>query len=118
MNLVEQAKKDLAVTLEDKENGFGVDIELTDENNNLYYATGQTTDIGFFIDPGTGVGVAGRTAEVSFRLSTFCVQSGGKLPTHGWIVSYQNKIFSIQEPIIDRKLDIIKLTLGLLRDGC
>jgi hypothetical protein len=120
MNLVDQAEIDLAITLEDAENGFGVPVVLIDPFGTVYSLSGQTTDIGFFIDPNTGVGMAGRTAEIVFRLSTlFALQEKEELPSKNWkfqTIDVNGKTwnFSLDLPLVDRKIGIMKMTVGLL----
>ena len=118
MNLVEQAESDLSFTLEDSVNGFGIDFIIVDPDKNEYSLTGQTTDIGFFIDPGTGVGVNGSYAEVTFRLSSFVSEGGTKFPERldGWFIKNvsinsieSTKNYSMQIAPIDRKLGIMKM---------
>lgn len=70
MNLNTLAESDLEHTLEDKENGGGVSLFFLDEIQIEVEIICQTTDIGFFIDPDTGMGVSGRQVEVSCRIST------------------------------------------------
>lgn len=124
MNLIEQAESDLSFTLEDSVNGFGVDFILVDSAKNEYELTGQTTDIGFFIDPSTGVGVNGRYAEVVFRLSSFVSAGGTSFPERltGWFVKdveingiKSEENYSIQIAPIDRKLGIMKMIMSITR---
>lgn len=122
MNLIAQAESDLAFTLEDSINGFGVDFIIVDPDKNEYELTGQTTDIGFFIDPSTGIGVEGRYAEVTFRLSSFIEAGGTSFPDRlkGWFAKdveingiKSKDTYSIQTTPIDRKLGIIKMIMGI-----
>ena len=119
MNIVEQAEKDLSFTLEDKDNGFAVDAILTDPNNVSYTIKAQTTDIGFFIDPGAGVGIRGRNVEIVFRLSTLLAQ-GATLPIKkNWKFQFVNVNietwdFAVELIDVDRKLGVVKMIVGLL----
>jgi hypothetical protein len=70
MNLSILSEQDLQYTLEDVENGPGVNLIFYDETETEVEIPCQTTDIGFFIDPNTGMGVAGRQVEISCRIST------------------------------------------------
>lgn len=125
MNLIEQAEEDLAFTLEDDEDGFGIDIILS-KNGTEYEFKGQSTDIGFLIDPNTGVEVRGRTCEVTIRLSTV-ISKIGEIPDKteegtGWMAKYVNINgdewqFAIEEAGVDRKLGLVRITLGLLNYG-
>lgn len=115
MNLVQQAERDLSFTLEDIDNGFGVELILIDDEQNRYYLACQTTDIGFFTDPQTGVAVAGRQVEISFRISSLVAQ-GGTYPRKSWTVNYIDTNanewkMKIQEDRPDRKIGIYNLLL-------
>lgn len=121
MNLIDQASQDLNFTLEDQENGFGTPVVLTDENNVTYNLNCQTTDIGFFIDPGTGVGMSGRTGEINFSLASLHEQ-GGAIPKKGWkfrLVSVNDATynFTVQTVDVDRKIGLVKITIGVVVDG-
>lgn len=125
MNIVEQAEKDLAFTLEDSTNGFGIEIVLIAPDNTEYgnngELIGQTTDIGFSIDPQTGQLLIGRTAEINFRLSTI-LSVLGSLPKRGWKAKMTNQftdnaetLFTLREgPVVDRKLGIFKMFLNIV----
>lgn len=70
MNLLKIAESDLSFTLEDSETGFGIDLTFIDQDLNEYKVTGKISDIGFFIDLQSGVGVSGRTCELTIRISS------------------------------------------------
>ena len=70
MNLNTLAESDLEYTLEDKETGWGVSLFFLDETETEIEIICQTTDIRFFLDPDTGMGVSSRQVEVSCRIST------------------------------------------------
>lgn len=115
MNLSEQAELDLEFTLEDNINGFGIALVIYDELNNDYSLNAQTTDIGFFIDPQTGIGVAGRQVEITIRISTLTNQGAG-IPEKDWKVEYTgtNKNLwnaYVQQVKPDRKLGIYNIIL-------
>ena len=125
MNLVEQAETDLGFTLEDKNSGFGISVVLIDtsgirygENNELIV---QSTDIGFGIDPQTGVLMDGGTAEINLRLSTLLTVTSGVLPEKGWKVEINNveteninRTFELRNVFIDRKLGIFKIAFTVV----
>lgn len=123
MNLITQAENDLSFTLEDVDNGFGVDVEISDPLGNVYQLTGQSTDVGMLIDPGTGIGVRGRTAEITFRLSTV-LDVIGTIPDKdetgmGWILKVRNVngdewTFGITVADVDRKIGLVRVALELL----
>ena len=119
MNLVTQAEADLSFTLEDEINGFGVPIVLIDPDLNRYQLSIQSTDIGFLIDPQTGMGVAGRQVEVSIRISTLNGLGGG-YPTKEWTAEYtdtNNKAWpiSIQQVRPDRKLGLYNILMEIFK---
>lgn len=123
MNLVEQAEKDLSFTLEDKDSGFAVDVILIDPNDVEYPVTGQTTDISFFIDPGSGVGLRGRYGEITLRLSTLN-SAGAEIPQKStkWRmkttdVNNVDHQFSVEIADVDRKLGIVRIKVELFKDG-
>jgi hypothetical protein len=125
MNLITQAESDLEFTLEDYEDGFGVEIILIRNTGDEYSFYGQSTDISFLIDPNTGIGVQGRTCEVSLRLYNI-LGVIGEIPDKteegtGWIAKYRNVngdewTFAIEQVDVDRKIGIVKLTLSLLKN--
>lgn len=121
MNLAQQAEADLSFTLEDVDNGFGVALTLTDDSSVDYAISVQTTDIGFFMDPETGIGVAGRTVEVVVRISTLAGLGGG-YPSKDWTGQYTDTngstwAFAVQKNEPDRKLGVYKLTLEGFTSG-
>jgi hypothetical protein len=68
MGLLETAAADLAAILADDVGGFSVPIVVTDPSNNQATINGLATDIGFTIDPETGIGVAERKASVALPI--------------------------------------------------
>ena len=119
MNLIEQAESDLSFTLEDADNGFGVALTLIDGQANSYPVNVQTTDIGFFIDPQTGVGVAGRQVEITVRISTLTGLGGGypsKNKDDPWIGLYTDTNgnqynVKVMQNRPDRKIGVYNLLL-------
>ncbi|MBP7735950.1 MAG: hypothetical protein KA369_08260 [Spirochaetes bacterium] len=122
MNLLEIAERDLEHTLE----ANGVPVILIDGDGTRYGTDGklkaQTTDIGFFIDPGSGVGVRGRTAEVNFRLSTL-IRIGADIPDKkGWMIESTDIAgnpwtFAVEEALVDRTVGVVKITVGVVNVG-
>lgn len=118
MNLNALAESDLATTLEDVDTGFGVALILNDGTTD-YPLNAQTTDIGFFIDPETGIGVAGRTVEITVRISTLTGLGGGE-PKKTWTGSYTDTNgnswnFGVQQGRPDRKLGIYNILIEGLK---
>ncbi len=125
MNLVEQAEADLSFTLEDKDSGFGISVVLIDTSGTRYGDAGelivQSTDIGFGIDPQTGVLMDGGTAEINLRLSTLISVVGSTLPGKGWKVEINHedteditRTYELRDKFVDRKLGIFKMALTLV----
>lgn len=125
MNLVEQAEADLSFTLEDKTSGFGISVVLIDPSNNRFGENDelivQSTDIGFGIDPQTGVLMDGGTAEINLRLSTLISVVGATLPGKGWKVELNHeetenitRTYELRDKFVDRKLGIFKMALTLV----
>ena len=115
MNLNLIAENDLSFTLEDNVNGFGVNLIFTDENNKEYPVVMQTTDIGFFLDLQSGIGVTGRQVEVHGRIKTI-TELANDLPSRNWQVKYTDTnekewLCNIANVIPDRKLGIYRLIL-------
>ena len=114
MNIIEIVESDLAFTLEDTKTGFGVSLTF-------YTAVGlpvaipcQTTDISYFVDPETGVGVQSRTVEITGRITTF--DSNDISPAKDDIVKYYDTKKTeyktcIKKIMPDRKLGVYKIIL-------
>ncbi len=124
MNLRAQAEQDLAVTLEDSDMGFGVEMVVTDPSGFIADVCGQSGDIAFLIDPETGQAVSGRVAHVSIRISTLrdkgldmprgVADNSGK----PWVVSFpdlasKDQVFLIEEARPDRTLGLVTCIIGV-----
>jgi hypothetical protein len=121
MNLIQQAELDLAFTLEDKTNGFGVELSffdgsLDDDDDPIERKiVCQTTDIGYFLDPQAGIGIAGRQVEITCRISTLD-NFNMTYPKKSWTIGYVDTndktwVLSIQQVRPDRKLGVYNLVL-------
>ena len=88
MSLLDIAESDLEFILEETDN-FAIDLMFIDGVNE-YEVSGIPNDIGYFIDPSTGMGVIGRTVEVSVRMSSLKVLTEDE-PNTNWKCSYTNK---------------------------
>lgn len=123
MNLIEQAESDLSFVLEDDVSGFGISVIVISPAGDTYSLVGQSTDIGLIIDPNTGIGVRGRTAEITFRLSTVLGEIG-EIPDKsetgtGWLLQITNVngdewTFAVGQADVDRKLGLVKIALELV----
>jgi len=114
MNLNELAESDLEHTLEDAEAGFGVSLIFYDDLQNEVEINCQTTDINFFIDPDTGMGVSGRTVEIACRISTIennniTIQKGSIVLFYDTAGNEYKSNVKIIRP--DRKLGVYNLLL-------
>ena len=114
MNLNELAESDLEITLEDVENGFAVELIFLDAFMVETTIPCQTTDIGFFVDPGSDMGVSGRQVEINCRIKTLddnnVIVAKDDVVMHKDTLgnTYKTRIKKI-EP--DRKLPIYKILL-------
>lgn len=95
MGLLEQAAADLDAILTDNVGGFAVPIRIVDPNNNTATINSLANEIGFKIDPETGVAVSGQRATVALSLRALAtaglgqprgVAAGDKRP---WTVTFQ-----------------------------
>lgn len=120
MNILEQAEADLQFTLEDKENGFGVEFEFTDEENELKESViCNCSDIGMLIDINAGAAVSSRQVEINARIKTL-KELGFDYPKNSWQVKYSNVnnevfTFAIKEIRPDRTLGVYNFLLELIK---
>lgn len=119
MNLLKQAEEDLKFTLEDKENGFGVEFEFVDEENELKENINcNCSDIGLLLDITSGATVSSRQVEITARIKTL-KELGFAYPTNSWQVKYSNVnneefYFAIKEIRPDRTLGVYNFVLELM----
>lgn len=124
MNLRQLAELDLAVTLEDADNGFGWPVTLVDPNGVSANLTAQSQDIGLIVDPDTGVAVSGRTASAVLRVSS--IENCGLSVPEGepranarpytMVFTSTNGVettFKVDDPQHDRILGTVTLQLGV-----
>jgi hypothetical protein len=114
MNLNSIAESDLAFTLEDTDNGFGVDLTFLDSEGEEQIVSCSTTDISYFIDPQTGEGVSSRQVEITARLSTF--EANNITVIKGSIVQHYDTAGTkykscVKELRPDRKLGVLNMLL-------
>jgi hypothetical protein len=114
MNLAKLAEEDLEYTLEDVDDGFGVNLVFLNNLAEEVEIPCGTTDTGFFIDPDTGIGVLGRKVEINGRISTF--ENNNIFIEKDKTVKYYDTAgneykTSIRQITPDRKMGIIKLLL-------
>lgn len=127
MNLRELAESDLSFILEDKVNGFGWDITITNPDGvSTDGLVGNSNDISQVIDPDTGQAVSGRSASVALRISSL-IDVGlpkGIADTNlkPWIVTFDdingNSFkFKVMQSNPDRTLGMITLLLEFYIDN-
>ncbi len=126
MSLRAVAESDLALTLE-----YGTDwgqaIIVTDPAELQVTLNGQSGDIGALIDPDTGMGVSGRLAHVSLRISSV-LTAFGALPVgiaesaqNPWRVSFPGSAtpaqeYKVSETRPDKTLGVITLIVEVYED--
>lgn len=124
MGLREQAAADLRSILEDQTNGFGWPLTLTSPDDVEGSFSGLSTDVGFLIDPQTGMGVTSRSASVALPIQAL-LDAGFAIPTavpektsKPWRVTLKDvhdvtHTFTVSESRPDRALGVVVLVLEL-----
>lgn len=127
MNLREIAEQDLALTLEDSENGFGLPSTVTDTAGNTAGISVQSGDVHVLYDPDTDVKVSNRTAHISIRISSLTA-AGLEIPKaqpdqsknpYTFEFADSNGVsrkFIVSESRPDRTLGIITVILELIKE--
>lgn len=123
MGVREIAEQDLAVILEDREFGFGWDINVTDPAGLNDDFVGQSHDIAQSIDMETGQILSGRKAQVTLRISSLAAK-GFTLPEgilektkKPWIIRFDDingnpYNFKVKESKPDRTLGVVTCVLA------
>lgn len=115
MSLIEQAELDLEEILENTDD-FGINLKFIDENLIEYEVVGSCSDIGFFFDPETGVGVVGRKCNIVVRIRSLNDLNAG-YPDKNWKCIYTdtNNIewttAIAEKPTTDRTLGVYFIML-------
>lgn len=127
MNLRAIAEQDLAITLEDSENGFGISATITDTKGISAALDVQSGDIHVLYDPGGEVKVNSRTAHVSVRIASL-IAAGLEMPKaqpnqtknpYTFEFADSNDVmrkFIVSQSSPDRTLGIITIILELITD--
>ena len=122
MNLLAQAEADLQTVLEDEENGFGVEITITDPDGKSGALVGSAGDVASAIDPETNALIAGAVAHACVRSSSLA-RAGLKVPTgtidttkRPWRVQFAGrdgvaKTYAVLRTLPDRTLGTVLLIL-------
>ena len=125
MGLREQAESDLTFILEDKTDGFGFDITITDPLLNVAQFVGFSNDISQVIDPDTGQVVSGRSASVAIRMTSLNTAFNDVLPIgiadsniKPWVVEFLDIAgfphkFRVIKSDPDRALGVVVMILDL-----
>lgn len=127
MNIRKMAEMDLAVTLEDSENGFGMPATLTDIAGNSAVLNIQSGDVHLLFDPGGEVRVNSRTAHASVRIASLTA-AGLEMPKaqpdqdkNPYIFEFADangvsRKFIASQPSPDRTLGIVTVILELMEE--
>ncbi len=123
MGLREQIENDLEFIIEDKDSGFGWDINITDPSGTSKDLVGFSNDISQVIDPDTGEAVSGRSASVALRISTLITLGFLDLPEgiadaskKPWVVKFDDiqgssYTFKVMKSNPDRGIGTVTLIL-------
>lgn len=128
MNLREIAERDLEITLEDSENGFGIPATITDTTGTSAILNVQAGDMHLLFDPGGEVKINNRTAHVSVRIGSLTA-AGLELPRaqpdqskNPYIFEFADANGVVRKYIVsqaspDRTLGIMTVILELMTDA-
>ncbi len=127
MNLREIAELDLALTLEDADNGFGIPATITDTAGTSSIINVQSGDIHVLYDPDTDVKISARTAHISVRIASLTA-AGLEMPKaqpdqsknpYTFEFADSNGVirkFIVSEARPDRTLGIVTIILELITE--
>lgn len=127
MNLREQAELDLALTMEDDVNGFGMLATITNPTGTAAELKIQSGDVHLLFDPETGVSTSNRTAHAAVRIASLMAANLG-IPraqpnqnANPWLFQFQDangntRKFTVQEARPDRTLGIVTVILELMKN--
>lgn len=114
MSIVTLAESDLALTLEST-NDFGQGRTLiAPDGSQQADLNGQFSSIGQFIDPETGVEVAGNFVQFTVRISSITIGSPRGVEdetSKPWLVVDGSDQFKVFKTFPDKKLGILSLIL-------
>lgn len=113
MNLRVRAEQDLALILEDLNDGFAQSITFFDSANSPQIVNCWGVDIGTAIDATTGLNVIGRTVQAYARLSS--LTSLGIIIKKSSRVLIEGKDFFIKDFMLDKTLGIVALVFSTSR---
>ena len=126
MNLRDQAERDLAITLEDAEYGYGIEAIVTNPAGDSATLNIQSGDINLLLDTDTGVSVSNREAHAAVRIKSL-TEAGLGIPRakpkqneNPWISEFSDpngniRKFTVAESRPDRTLGLITVVLELLK---
>ena len=113
MSIIDLAESDLAATLESTSD-FGQVCSLVNPDELYIDLSGQFSSIGQFIDPDTGVEVAGNFVQFTARISSITngqprgIEDESSKP---WIVINGAEKFKVFKTFPDKKLGILSMIL-------
>lgn len=126
MNLREIAERDLEITLEDDEKGFGIPATVTDPAGTSAILKVQAGDIHLVLDPGTDAEVNTRVAHISLRIKSL-ENAGLGLPRaepdtdkNPWLFEFADanghiRKFTVSDVKPDRTLGLVTVILELIK---
>lgn len=126
MNLREISERDLALTLEDADNGFGIPATITDTVGNSAVINVQGGDVHVLYDPDTDVKISSRTAHIVVRIASLTAaglempkaQSDQSKNPYTFEFADSNGVirkFIVSEARPDRTLGIVTVILELIK---
>ena len=127
MNIRDLAAQDFHNIATDINSGFGVPVVLISPDGKTEQISGLTTDISSYIDPETGVLVAGRVASVTFANKAIRAAGFNEMPVaipeankRPWVVCFNDPegipyLFKVVKVMPDRAISGIVLELELYK---
>jgi hypothetical protein len=127
MNIREMAEQDLALTLEDAENGFGNEITITDPSGLSEILSGQTGDIHLVYDSEADAKVNNRIIHISIRISSLTAL-GFEIPrsqpdqsSNPWLFEFSDingnsGKFTVSDSMPDKALGIVTIILEVIKE--
>lgn len=127
MNIRDLAAQDFLNIVNDQNSGFGVPVALISPDGNAQPLSGLTTDISSYLDPETGVLVAGRVASVTFANNAIREAGFSEMPVavadsnkRPWVVCFRDPegipyLFKVVKAMPDRAISGIVLELEVYK---
>ena len=120
MSLLEQAKRDTAVVLED-DSTWGAEVSVRNPAGESQSFNGQFTDVHLSVDPETGLTISGRNVSVVLSIASL-MSKFGELPVNKpsgrpWVVTKGAETFKVIDSMPDATLGQVQLKLGAYVDA-